>query len=280
MHHRSVTGALIIFGLALIGVSVIGLLMIQPAAAQCGSMASSCKSCHETQGQDPVNADGTAWHEDHALGDFCAMCHAGNTQATEAEAAHAGMVAPMADIQASCATCHRKNLEELAGVYTVALGIPPAAPGTQAAAASPAPASATTAPDVPDAAAAPPAATMAANDPNLVDYVDRYNQEVLNQGPTNWGNVILIAMLVLLLAVGVFFINRREGWISVSFTEKKSPGRQYSEEVIGIAERAEKLSAAGRKSLARLLGRPAAATELLAALDRLSTDESSGDKHE
>ena len=40
---------------------VIGLIWsAQPAKAQCGSSASSCKTCHETQGQDPVNTEG-AW---------------------------------------------------------------------------------------------------------------------------------------------------------------------------------------------------------------------------
>ena len=42
-----------------------------PASAQCGSQASSCKNCHEVQGQTPVNGDGTAWHTFHAFGDFC-----------------------------------------------------------------------------------------------------------------------------------------------------------------------------------------------------------------
>src|SRR5512142_1526808 len=64
------------------------------ASAQCGSQASSCKNCHEVQGQDPVSAKGD-WHAQHQFGDFCANCHAGNTQATDKAAAHTGMVAPL-----------------------------------------------------------------------------------------------------------------------------------------------------------------------------------------
>ncbi|MEJ2352930.1 MAG: hypothetical protein P8Y03_24345, partial [Anaerolineales bacterium] len=47
------------------------ILFMQPgrASAQCGSQASSCKNCHEVQGEDPVNNDGTGWHESHAFGD-------------------------------------------------------------------------------------------------------------------------------------------------------------------------------------------------------------------
>ena len=77
-----------------------------PAEAQCGSQASSCKNCHEVQGQKPVNNDGSAWHQSHAFGDFCANCHAGNVQATDAAAAHTGMLAPLSDIKANCAACH------------------------------------------------------------------------------------------------------------------------------------------------------------------------------
>ena len=68
------------------------------AQAQCGSQASSCKNCHEVQGKDPVNADGTGWHESHAFGDFCYICHAGNSQSMDETAAHSGMVPPLSDI--------------------------------------------------------------------------------------------------------------------------------------------------------------------------------------
>ena len=284
MQSRRLTTAIIFFGAALVVVSVVALVAAQPVEAQCGSQASSCKNCHETQGQDPVNADGTGWHESHAFGDFCYICHGGNSQAAEADAAHAGMLAPMSDVQAACAQCHPNDLQARSDVYTVALGIPAAAIGAPAAAAaSPSPSAATAAPEAaasPAAAPAQSAPALAPNDPDLVDYVARYNEEVLNQRPTNWGNVILITLLVILVGVGVFFINRREGWISISFSEKKSLSREYPEDVIGIADGAAKLTASARKSLARLLTRPAAAGELLSALDRLSTDESSGDKQQ
>ena len=114
----------------------------------------------------------------------------------------------------------------------------------------------------------------------MVDYVARYNEEVLNHKPTNWGNAILIIMVLGLLAVGLFVINRREHWISVSFSEKKAVDKEYSADVLALADQASKLSAGGRKSLGHLLAKPGAASELLAALDRLSTDETSGDKQD
>src|SRR5512145_3429563 len=92
--------------LLLAGLSLWFLLLPQPVAAQCGSQASSCKNCHEVQAQDPVNNDGTGWHESHAFGDFCYLCHAGNPQATDIEAAHTGLVPPLADVKAACQQCH------------------------------------------------------------------------------------------------------------------------------------------------------------------------------
>ncbi|HID54199.1 MAG TPA: hypothetical protein EYP41_19445, partial [Anaerolineae bacterium] len=101
----------------------VSLMWPQPAAAQCGSSASSCKNCHEVQGEFPVNSDGTNWHEAHAFGDFCEFCHAGNVQATDKEGAHTGMEAPLDNIQASCGNCHAADLVERAGVYAAALGV-------------------------------------------------------------------------------------------------------------------------------------------------------------
>ena len=205
MQRRSIIGALITLGIALLAVSAIALISTQPAEAQCGSQASSCKNCHETQGQDPVNADGTGWHQSHAFGDFCYICHGGNSQATDADAAHTGMVAPMADVQAACAQCHPNDLQARADVYTVALGIPAVSADAPAAASTLAPVSAPSEPaEAQPAEPAAPAPAAAVREGDMVDYVARYNQEVLGQQPTNWGNVILIAILVALLGVGLF----------------------------------------------------------------------------
>ena len=100
----SVGAMLLIMGIVLL------LLPVTPVEAQCGSQASSCKNCHEVQGQLPVNNDGTGWHESHAFGDFCYMCHAGNPQATDVDAAHTGMVSPLSDIDAACKQCHAADL--------------------------------------------------------------------------------------------------------------------------------------------------------------------------
>ncbi len=101
----------------------------QPAQAQCGSSASSCKSCHETQGEYSVNSKGD-WHTQHAFGDFCEFCHAGNVQATDKAGAHEGLADPMADVAASCQGCHPQDLAERSEVYASTLGIDLSAGGS------------------------------------------------------------------------------------------------------------------------------------------------------
>src|SRR5512140_2390906 len=111
-------------GATLVAVCAIALAVTGTAEAQCGSQASSCKNCHEVQAKDPVNADGTGWHQSHAFGDFCYICHGGNSQAKDETAAHAGMVAPMSDVKAACQQCHANDLQARADVYAKVLNVP------------------------------------------------------------------------------------------------------------------------------------------------------------
>ena len=81
--------------------------MARPAAAQCPANASSCITCHETQGARPVLQGGQPWHADHSFGDLCAGCHGGDREALVAEAAHFGMrLNPLDAPLVSCAGCH------------------------------------------------------------------------------------------------------------------------------------------------------------------------------
>src|SRR5512140_2831352 len=110
-------------GILLLLISGFAFIGVKPVQAQCGSQASSCKNCHEVQGQDPVNNDGTGWHQSHAFGDFCYLCHAGNNQAKDEATAHTGMVPPLSDVKAACQSCHPNDLMERAQVYATALGV-------------------------------------------------------------------------------------------------------------------------------------------------------------
>ena len=93
----------------------------RPASAACGSTASSCQDCHEAKKQDSVNTKG-AWHTAHAFGDFCEFCHGGNVKATDKATAHVGLVDPLADVKASCQSCHPNDFEARAQTYATALG--------------------------------------------------------------------------------------------------------------------------------------------------------------
>src|SRR5512142_1684908 len=159
MKRRKLYVAIATTGLFILLACGIALATPQTAKAQCGSQASSCKNCHEVQGKDPVNADGTGWHQSHAFGDFCYICHGGNNQATDETAAHQGMVSPLADVDASCKSCHSSDTVAFAQQYAATLG---QTVGTGAGApAAPAPA-ATTAPTGSATGNAPVATQVAA----------------------------------------------------------------------------------------------------------------------
>jgi hypothetical protein len=265
MQRRKWSIVLIIAGLAILVAGGIAFALPQPAKAQCGSQASSCKNCHEVQGKDPVNADGTGWHQSHAFGDFCYICHGGNNQAVDKDAAHAGMVAPLSDVNAACAQCHPNDLQARADVYAKALGVQVGTGSTSPAAASAAAATAT--PAAAPAAASEPAAPAASG--NLVDYVQRYDENALGQRPTNWGNVILWAMLAAMVLGGGGLVLTREKLVRVSFQDTKPVTGEYPEDVVSMVPDLARLKPSARRSLHRLLDKTDAASDLLAAIDRL-----------
>jgi hypothetical protein len=272
MKRRKLYVAIATTGLFILLACGIALATPQSAKAQCGSQASSCKNCHEVQGKDPVNADGTGWHQSHAFGDFCYICHAGNNQATDEKAAHTGMVKPLDDVQAACAQCHPNDLQARANVYAKTLGV---SVGTGAAA--PATGSGTTATATPAAAAAnpapaAPAAAAPVDSASLVDYAQRYDQQVLGQSQVNWGNVILLVMIAAMLVGGGILIANREHLVRVSFKDTHPVTGEYPEDVVEMVPDLAKLKPGARKSLKRLLNKPAAG-DLLDAVDKLSNDQ-------
>lgn len=275
MHQRKLFALPIVTGILLVLVSAIALITTQPAKAQCGSQASSCKNCHEVQGQKPVNSDGTQWHQSHAFGDFCYICHGGNQQATDETAAHTAMVSPLSDVKASCQQCHPNDLDARAKVYADILGVqigttsatPTALAATQA------PFNSNTSPQPqPETASVAP---VAANDPNLVDYVQRYNENVLGQHATNWGNVILLVMIGAMVIGGGGMVIQREGLVKISFKDTKPVEGDYPADVVDMVPTIAKLKPNARKSLRHLLEKPDDTSEVLTSIDKLSKHDSS-----
>ncbi len=249
--RRKKSPALIILGGLLL---LVGIVLWVPAVdAQCGSESSSCKDCHEVQGQDPVNNDGTGWHESHAFGDFCYICHAGNLQATDKDAAHEGMVPPLSDIKASCQSCHPNDLDQRAEVYAKVLGvelgdggtsnqalatlattpIATEATATEQSAAAVAPASNDT---TQTSVVCPPSSVgdtqLAVDDPNLVDYAQHYDQVVLGERPVNWGDLALIGLIVLIALGGGGFVVFNEVKLHRSPDDQAVIEGEYPAEVV------------------------------------------------
>ncbi len=164
----------------------------RPVSAQCGASASSCKNCHETQAKDPVNTKG-AWHTQHAFGDFCEFCHAGNVKAKDEAAAHAGMINPLADVKGSCQSCHPNDYMDRAKTYADALGTTLDASAVPAAATPSATSRMTT-----TAATNAPCGPAAPTGGQTIDLNKAYAG--LNLPPPNTlGNLALIGLIVAML---------------------------------------------------------------------------------
>ena len=252
MQQKNKAFFLIFAGLAILVAVGISLSTATPVSAQCGSQASSCKNCHEVQGEMPVNADGTGWHQSHAFGDFCYICHAGNNQATEKAAAHEGMVAPLSDVQAACQQCHVADLNERAQVYADALGVTVGS-GDMAPAAAESDASPVSVESVPSVASDQGCNEIVVDDPNTIDYAANYEEIVLGKKPTNWGNMILAGMIGLMLVGGGGFVVIREKFINVKFGDPRAVDAEYPADVVEMLPKIAGLKADARKSLKNVL---------------------------
>lgn len=271
-----------------------GLLAFWPSQevnAQCGSQASSCKNCHEVQAQDPVNNDGTGWHQSHAFGDFCYLCHAGNPQSPDEATAHEGMVPPLSDVKAACQSCHPADLMDRAGVYATALGVEIGTGGGSSGDSSSGGSSSDTGSSSSSsgspsgsasASSAPGLVVDSGSSQNVIDYDQRYDETVLGQRTINWGNVILwVLIAATALGGGAFvFFNERKlrGLPAIPASGVKPsaasaapvvkvPG--YSDEVAAMLPYLAKLNPIGLTALKRLLENPEEANELLLSLSRL-----------
>ena len=271
MHLKKLPLFFLAAGLVLlITVGIFFLLPVQPVGAQCGSQASSCKNCHETQAKDPVNNDGTAWHTSHAFGDFCYLCHAGNNTATDKTAAHTGLGDPLKDIAASCKSCHAADFQAKAQVYATTLGVTigsSAAAPTKAAGQPAAPSKAV----VTVATVTTPAAAIPAAD--MVDYSQRYDQVALGKQPVNVGNIIIIVLIAALVLGGGFLVARREGWFKISFQDTKTIQGSYPADVVDMVPELSQLKPDARKNLRQILSKPATAAELFALIAKLIKKE-------
>jgi hypothetical protein len=272
MERKNIPLLFITFG-AVIVISIgIFLTTATPVSAQCGSQASSCKNCHEVQGQDPVNSDGTDWHQSHAFGDFCYICHGGNQQATDKDAAHQGMEDPLSDIQAACQQCHATDLEARAQVYATALGVEIGSGSTTPASGSSVAAPVSTA-AAPVAASSQGCNEIVVDDPNAINYIQSYDEIVLGKKPINWGNSILMGMIGLVVVGGGGFVVTREKLINVKFGDTRKVEDEYPADVVDMLPKIAGMKVGTRKSLKKVLDNPKKADKVLNLIDAVVEED-------
>ncbi|MBI3740005.1 MAG: hypothetical protein HY258_13240 [Chloroflexi bacterium] len=253
MQHKKPIVSLVTTGILIVVISAIALAVATPAHAQCGSQASSCKNCHEVQAQDPVNSDGTGWHQSHAFGDFCYICHGGNQQATDKTAAHEGMADPLSDVKAACQQCHVNDLDARAKVYADALGVTLGSSSSAPVSGTPEAAPATTVASTPAAASTQSCNAVVVDDPNAVNYAQNYDEIVLGKKPINWGNMILLGMIGLMVIGGGGFVITREKLVNVKFGDTRKVEGEYPADVVEMLPKIAGLKTSARKSLKNVL---------------------------
>jgi hypothetical protein len=273
----------LIFGVLLVS-GIFIFLPMESVNAQCGSQASSCKNCHEVQGQDPVNNDGTGWHESHAFGDFCYICHGGNNQSTNQEEAHTGMVSPLSDVQTSCASCHPTDLMDRAGVYASALGVEIGTSGGSGSSSDPLPTTNQQSSNQEESSGSS-SLPMVIDSTEIIDYNQRYAETVLGQRQINWGNVTVIALIIMIGIGGSGFVYWNERKIRglpffplhsqegiTSNTPQLVQIEGYPDEIAALLPKIAKLNPIGIHALHRLLENPEDASQLLHSLSRLDPE--------
>jgi hypothetical protein len=169
------------------------------------------------------------------------------------------MVAPLSDIKASCQQCHVADLQERAQVYATALGVDINTGADDSGATKPDDG----APAVSTGIGLAASTALDVNDPNVVDYVERYNRMVLGENPINLGNLIVGGLIGLVLLGGAAFVIYNEGWAKVDF-EKVD---EYPAELVALLPKVSRLAPPVRRKLEQILADPVKAGEILAKVE-------------
>ncbi len=273
MQNKNTALSFLFTGLAIVIVVGFYLTTATPVSAQCGSQASSCKNCHEAQAEMPVNADGTGWHQSHAFGDFCYICHAGNNQATDKAAAHEGMAAPLADVQASCQQCHVADLDARAKVYATTLGVEIGSGSSAPVTGGDSDAALVVAEPVSSTTSTQSCNDIVVDDPNAVNYAQNYDQIVLGKKPINWGNSILMVMIGLMVVGGGGYVITREKLVNISFGDTRKAEGEYPADVVEMLPKIAGLKSQSRKSLKNVLDNPKKADKVLDLMDAVISEK-------
>jgi hypothetical protein len=186
------------------------------------------------------------------------------------------MVKPLSDIAASCKSCHAADYQAKAQVYATTLGVTIGSSSSAPTQAASQPAALAATPAAPAVAAAAPAVSAGSVPAaQMVDYSQRYNENVLGQKPVNVGNVILIVMILGMLLGGGYFVVRREGLVSISFQDTKqiqatkTVQEGFPADVVEMVPDLANLKPDARRNLREILAKPGTAAELFASIVKL-----------
>jgi hypothetical protein len=231
-------------------------------AAQCAS-PSSCKTCHETNGQDPVSNKGI-WHTQHASFDYCTVCHGGSQDAADKDTAHQGIVVKVGSMTGTCVNCHQKDYQDRLATYTAALGVNVAIP-TPGALCTPTPSVFGSEQSVNPPASGVVGAIPTGSSPS--------GNTKTASTPNRTGNLILTVLLIFILAGGGTYVvlsEKKRKLMPVLETEKVEipPAEIIPPEVTAMTPELAKLTPAGLKALHRLLRHPKDASDLFVELDK------------
>ncbi|MBK8025795.1 MAG: hypothetical protein IPK19_31490 [Chloroflexi bacterium] len=97
----------------------------------------------------------------------------------------------------------------------------------------------------------PASNTLAVDDPNLVDYKQRYNEIVLGERPVNMGNVVLIGLIGLIAVGGGGFVLVNE--VRLAGGSSKPVEGVYPDDVVEMLPALARLRSETRKSLGKLV---------------------------
>jgi hypothetical protein len=130
---------------------------------------------------------------------------------------------------------------------------------------------------------APPEGEIVVSQPGTVDYVQKYEQTVLAETTINWGNVILVVLILGILLGGgafVYWNERRRKGLKGFYTSKAVQPVEgvvpvvegYSTDVTELLPLIVKLNPVGLHALKRLLANPDQANDMLHSLSHLDPE--------
>jgi hypothetical protein len=111
------------------------------------------------------------------------------------------------------------------------------------------------------------------DDPNAVNYAANYNEIVLGKKPINWGNMILLGMIGLMLVGGGGFVIMREKLVNVTFGDTRKVEGEYPADVIEMLPQIAGLKSQARKSLKNVLDNPKKADKVLNLMDAVVSEK-------